>query len=176
MTMRGSYYLVEDFGSGTAGVYGSTVEAWQKTNRLVEGDVEGKGVWVKVGVVRAMQVADKYNASEASRVNEADSKVRSNDRRGAGETAAGMSVDADVPDNNEEAAAAATIVTESLLFPVPVPGMLVLTYQDGNVETERILQVGDWVVRQEDSAQKEVMVLSDGSFRARYMELRGVDE
>jgi hypothetical protein len=54
--------------------------------------------------------------------------------------------------------------------------MLILTYHNGNVETERILEVGDWVVRQESSAQKEVMVLSDENFKARYTEMREMDE
>jgi hypothetical protein len=64
MTMHGSYYLVEDSGTDTPGVYGSTVEAWRETNRLVEGDVEGRGVWVKMGVVRAVQVADEHNVNK----------------------------------------------------------------------------------------------------------------
>ena len=174
MTMRGSYYLVEESGAGTPGVYGSALEAWRETNRLVEGEVEGRGVWVKVGVVRAVQVADGYNASEASGVNKADRKVNFNDPRGAAETAARTSSDSDIADDDEKAAAAAVTVAESPLL--PVPGMLVLTYYNGIVETERILQVGDWIVRQEGSSEKEVMVLSDGNFRARYTEVREVDE
>ena len=54
--------------------------------------------------------------------------------------------------------------------------MLILTYHNGNVETERILEVGDWIVRQESSAQKEVMVLSDENFKARYTEMQEMDE
>ena len=64
MTMYGSYYLVEDSGTDTPVVYGSTVKEWRETNRLVKGDVEGKGVWVKIGVVRAVQVADEYNVNK----------------------------------------------------------------------------------------------------------------
>lgn len=64
MTMHGSYYLVKDSGPDTRGVYGSTVEEWRETNRLVKRDVEVRGVWVKMGVVRAVQVADEYHVNK----------------------------------------------------------------------------------------------------------------
>jgi hypothetical protein len=88
---------------------------------------------------------------------------------------AGITNDDDVRNDNEKTITAVTIAASPLLS-VPVPGMLVLTYHNGNVETERILEVGDWVVRQESSAQKEVMVLSDENFKARYTEMREMDE
>jgi hypothetical protein len=175
MTMHGSYYLVEDSGTDTPGVYGSTVEAWRETNRLVNGDVEGRGVWVKMGVVRAVQVADEYNVNKVGRANKADKRMKLSDLGGAAEITAGISSDDDARDDNGKAITAVTIAASPPLS-VPVPGMLVLTYHNGNVETERILGVGDWVVRQESSAQKEVMVLSDENFKARYAEMREVDE
>lgn len=171
--MYGSYYLVEDSGADTPGVYGSTVEQWRETNQLVKGDVEGRGVWVKMGVVRAVQVADK----QVSRANKADKRIKFSDLGGAAEITAGITNDDDddVRDDNEKTITAVTIAASSPLS-VPVPGMLVLTYHNGNVETERILKVGDWVVRQESSAQKEVMVLSDENFKARYTEMWEMDE
>jgi hypothetical protein len=175
MTMHGSYYLVEESGTDVPGVYGSTVEAWRETNQLVQGGVEGKGVWVKMGVVRAVQVADEYNVNRVSRANKAHKRIKLSDLGGAAEVTAGISNDDGARDDNEETITAVTIAASPPLS-MPVPGMLVLTYHNGNVETERILETGDWVVRQESSAQKEVMVLSDENFKARYTEMREMDE
>src|SRR6201999_3995553 len=89
MTMRGSYYLVDEPGDAMSGVYGSTVDAWRETNRLVEGEMEGKGVWVKVGVVRALQVTDVPQSSIVGGPSQVGSRTKANDPRTAVETAAG---------------------------------------------------------------------------------------
>src|ERR1700722_14194611 len=109
MTMHGSYYLVEDSGTDTPGVYGSTVEAWRETNRLVNGDVEGRAVWVKMGVVRAVQVADEYNVNKVGRANKADKRMKLSDLGGAAEITAGISSDDDARDDNGKAITAVTI-------------------------------------------------------------------
>ena len=173
MTMRGSYYLVKESGDAMPGEYGSTVKAWRETNRLVEGEVEGEGVWVKVGVVRAVQVADWHNLRTASGANEAEWNAKFNNSHEASEAMAQMTYEDAVADGNKDAPAA---VGEEELSLVPVAGMLVRTFHNGNLETERIVQVGDWVIRQESSVQKEVMVLEDENFRARYMEMPEMNE